>query len=135
MILKLTLKNEEERTLDLYDNEWQFFVRSGNRNDTDNMLIISNTLYNMNNSQYIIDFFNSVKNIPYADILNVQLLYSEDTNIVIFDSASLNFYYNHMYVEYKYNSDRVQEGMQDRGFIYGFVFRSTGENTEEELEE
>ena len=126
MILKIKFKNEEreDAVLNLVDNEWQFFVRFGNRNDTDNFLVVSNTLYNMTNSQFIFNFFNDMKDIPYSEIDDVQLYYNDEPESILFSAKSLNFYYTFMFIEYKYNSNMVQEGTQDRGLIYTFVFKN-----------
>ena len=122
MKLRIILKDSSYHILPLIEEEWEFSVRFGSRNDSDNLLLISNSLYNMSNGQNIIDFFQSVRNIPYEDILNVQL-YTND-EVLLFDSASLGFYYNHMYIDYKYNSSMDAIGMAHKGLTYGFAFRS-----------
>ena len=119
MLLKVILENEE-KVLSLQEEEWQFLVHFGSRDDTDNQLMICNTLYDMTNSQAILDFFDEIREIPYEDIKNIQIVVNN--NIVLFDARSLGFYYRHMFLEFKYNSNMIQIGTQDRGLIYSFIF-------------
>ena len=125
MVLRIKFKDpdRDDAILSLVDNEWQFFVRFGSRQDTENFLVVSNTMYNMTNSQFIFDFFNSMKNVPYEEIADVQLFYDNEDGGQLFSADSLGFTYNTMFIEYKYNSNMLQEGTKDRGLIYTFVFR------------
>ena len=120
MILKMIFIDETEAVLELPENEWQFFVHFGNRFDVDNRLIISNTLYDITNSKYIRDFFNTYRGIPAEQVSNI-LLYVYD-DILMFDASELGFQYKDQFIEYKYNSNMAEMSTQDRGLIYEFRF-------------
>ena len=57
------------------------------------------------------------------EIADVQLFYDNEDGSQLFSADSLGFTYNTMFIEYKYNSNMLQEGTKDRGLIYTFVFR------------
>ena len=133
MILKLSYLDGSENNLELPEKEWQFFVHFGNRNDVDNRLIISNTLYTMVNSGYVRAFFNANRTFSPEQITNVQLFMND---ILLFDANEIGFQYKDMFMEYKYNSNMNEMSTQDRGLIYEFRFSnkelvSTEENIED----
>lgn len=132
MNLIMSFTDGTEAVLPLVDNEWQFFVHMGNREDMDNRLIISNTLYDIMNSGDIRKFFKTYRNTPHETISNIQL-YSND-EILLFDATELGFQYKDMFIEFKYNSNMVEMSTQDRGLIYEFRFINKAEAAEEVAE-
>lgn len=120
MLLKIILLNGQEYSLSCEENEWQYLIHFGSKNDVDNRFIISNTLLDMSNSQYVLDFFNETRDIPYEQVETIQLFVN---GIQVFDSYNLGYFYKEMYIEYKYNSNMVQISTADRGLIYQFILR------------
>lgn len=119
---------EEPLILNLPEEDWEFSIRLGTVGYNDNLLTVSNVNKHLNDSQNILNFFLTLRDMPKETIEKVVL---KVDSVEMFDSTNLNFYYNNIFIQYIYTMSQatINRGNYGLSLFIGFttVNPETGE--------